>query len=45
MKPHLKALSVHLLKSGLPHRVCWYDDLLAAGELKVHDTVGGVELF
>ncbi len=27
------------------NRVCWYDDLLAAGEVKVHDTVGGVELF
>lgn len=27
------------------NRVCRYDDLLAAGELKVHDTVGGVELF
>jgi diguanylate cyclase (GGDEF)-like protein len=27
------------------NRVCWYDDLVAAGELKPHDTEGGVELF
>ncbi|MCR6631065.1 MAG: GGDEF domain-containing protein [Magnetospirillum sp.] len=27
------------------NRVCWYDDLLAAGELKRHDTEGGAELF
>lgn len=27
------------------NRVCWYDDLVAAGELKPHATEGGVELF
>ena len=27
------------------NRVCHYDDLVAAGELKPHDTEGGVELF
>ncbi|MGE5476851.1 MAG: GGDEF domain-containing protein [Bacteroidales bacterium] len=27
------------------NRVCWYDDLVAAGELKPHDTEGAVELF
>jgi diguanylate cyclase (GGDEF)-like protein len=27
------------------NRVCWYDDLVAAGELKPHDAEGGVELF
>ncbi|HLO76197.1 MAG TPA: GGDEF domain-containing protein [Magnetospirillum sp.] len=26
-------------------RVCWYDDLVAAGELKPHSAVGGAELF
>lgn len=27
------------------NQVCWYDDLVAAGELKPHETEGGVELF
>lgn len=27
------------------NRVCWYDDLLAAGELSPHESEGGMELF
>lgn len=27
------------------NRVCWYDDLIKAGELAPHDAVGGMELF